>query len=120
MLARYRVRPGSLSSDPVWMHESALRVLRKARGTLPLTAEEERAVAEKTADFETALTFLKAKRAFFRRNWDEARRGFIAFDHASPDLRTKLVLAALRVSPRALRWSYRLRDRLLVGSSTEF
>ena len=120
VLVRYRVRPGSLSSDPIWMHESALRVLRKARSSFDLTPGEERAVEEKRVEFESALTFLKAKRAFFQGDWQEARRGFAAFDRQRPDLRTKFVIAALRVAPRALRWSYRLRDRLLVGSSTEF
>ena len=120
VLVRYRHRPGSLSSDPISMHRTALEALRKTRPMTSLTSTERAAVARLESEVMRGLVLVQAKRAFFDGDWDGASRGFAEFDRLRPSAKTKLVIAALHVAPRFTRVAYKLRDRWIYGASTEF
>jgi glycosyltransferase involved in cell wall biosynthesis len=64
VLLHYRRREGSLSSDLVWMHGSALKVLNKVGTSLALTEQEQRALEAAVHRFEGNKFFYEGKDAF--------------------------------------------------------
>ena len=119
-LARYRVRPGSLSADPVWMFQCIARVLDKAGATLPLTPDEVRALEAAKQRFAAQARFAEGKRRFFE---GDASGAIAAFRESNRRLRSPklaLVIAGLRLAPRTLLRLYELRDRYLFRTSTKY
>src|SRR5207302_3958916 len=102
VLVRYRRRAGSLSADPVWMCEHALKVLTKAERTFELTTAERRALKEAVARFRAMLSFNRGKRAFFR---GDAQAAINELAGANAQLRSPklaLTILGLRVAPQLL------------------
>ena len=64
-LVRIRKRPGSLSSNPVWMWGRGLSVLRKFENDLTLTPAEVAVLAREIRRFQANLDFFEGKKAFF-------------------------------------------------------
>jgi glycosyltransferase involved in cell wall biosynthesis len=121
VLARYRKRSGSLSSDPVWMCRSIVIVLDKCLAALPLTAEERKLTTMQRSHFLTLQRFHEGKRAFFRGDLTTANAALTEANRAMHSLKLSVVLAALRTAPGLLSLLYNVRDRLLFsGSRTKY
>lgn len=104
VLARHRVRAGSLASDQVWMYQHAIRVLDKVRTTLALSAGELALVEQRQAFFHEEMLLLQAKRALGSRDYAEARRLFGEYRSGHPTVKNRLIGAALGVAPGILRF----------------
>ncbi|HXG66240.1 MAG TPA: glycosyltransferase family A protein [Blastocatellia bacterium] len=116
VLARYRQRPGSLSSDAVWMCHHILRVLEKAGRCLDLTPDERDLLERQQAHFRAIKRLHEGKRAFERR---DAKGAIEALTEANAFLhkpKLKLALLALRFAPGLLLGVYKLRAWLLSGA----
>lgn len=120
ILTRYRKRLGSLSSDPVWMYRHILAVLDKCGRTMALSMVERDALFAATTRFRARLRLHEGKRAFFRREFAEARAKFTEANSHLHSAKLGLTVHALALAPRLLLRIYRLRDRLLFRASTQF
>jgi hypothetical protein len=110
-LLKYRVRPGSLTSDPVWLHQNALSVLEKVGRTMELTPGERRTLDQATRSRRAWLELELGKRAFQNGDAETAR---VHVDRANQQFQTRklsLVLALLRYAPWLLRMGSLMRDR---------
>lgn len=113
-LVHYRRRPDSLSADPVWMCEHALRVLDKVESSMQLSPSERAAWLEHRRSLRAELKRNEAKSAFAA---GDVRGALASLGEANAYLRSRklaLVLLLLRVAPRPLLWVYKLRHRLVV------
>lgn len=120
VLARYRRRRGSLSSDPVWMCRHALMVLEKAGRTLDLTPGEREALAGAVTRFRALQRFHEGKRAFFE---GDAKGAITGLSEANAFIRSRkisVMLLLLRLAPRLMLRAYDMRDRHLFGTSTKY
>ncbi|HJR34947.1 MAG TPA: glycosyltransferase family A protein [Gemmatimonadales bacterium] len=108
LLARHRIRPGSLASDRVWMYDHALAVLAKAREQLSLTPEETEVVERRREFFSDERTLALTKRALEDGDLPGARRLFRQYRRRRPTLKNLAVDLLLQVSPGLLQ---RLRRR---------
>lgn len=120
VLARYRRRPGSLSSDPVWMCEHILQVFNKARAQMTLTPDEQRTLDEESARLHAMLRFHEGKRAFFRRDTQAAISAMTEANAFYKSRKTAFAVWLLRVAPQLLLRAYDLRDRFVLRTSTKF
>jgi glycosyltransferase involved in cell wall biosynthesis len=106
VLLHYRRRPGSLSSDPVWMCFYDLKVLKKMRTAVDLTVEEARALEGAIHRFEGRKLFFEAKRDLIagdvRSAVDRLRRANLYLDNT----RIQMILLLLRLMPRLVRKAY--------------
>ncbi len=102
ILARYRRRAGSLTADPIWMSEHILKVLRKVKQTMELTASEHAAVDFQYEHFHALLRLLREANRFFRNK------------------KTAITLMMLRIAPRLLLRAYDLRDRFYFRMITKY
>lgn len=116
-LMKYRVRPGSLSSDDIWMRENLVNVLHKIRRTLSLTLEETRVIDDTIKRHTGELELMRGKRAFYQGHFDEARRNLAAANDILQRPKLKLAALALRIAPRVLLYTAQARDRRLLRSS---
>jgi glycosyltransferase involved in cell wall biosynthesis len=112
VLARYRLRPASLSADPIWMCASALRVLEKSDQTLPLRPEERACVWQHHAYLIAMRSFYEGKRAFLRDDHAAALKALADANTYFRSGRIRLILVLLRRAPRLLRHLYGLREML--------
>jgi GT2 family glycosyltransferase len=116
MLARYRRRPGSLSSDRVWMTTNILSVLEKAANTLDLTTAEREILDKQIADRRAALRLFEGKQALGR---GETTAAIARFKETNTYLRSpklSMVILALRHMPRLVSWVFAVRERFLAKS----
>jgi glycosyltransferase involved in cell wall biosynthesis len=119
-LVRYRRRRGSLSSDPVWVCENALRVLEKCERTMRLTDGESEALKGARARLHALLRFSEGKRAFSRGDTRAAIDGLKEANAFFGSRKTALVLFLLRFAPRLLRHAYEMRDRFIWRTNARF
>jgi glycosyltransferase involved in cell wall biosynthesis len=113
VLARYRRRAGSLSSDRVWMTSNLLAVLEKAARTLDLTATEEEVLSKEITHNRATLRLFEGKHALGR---GEAIVALNRFKEANEYLRSSkltLVIFSLRHWPRLLMWVFAARERFM-------
>jgi len=110
-LLRYRVHPGSLTSDPVWLHQNALSVLEKVGRTMELTPEERRTLDQATRSRRAWLELELGKRAFRNGDADTARIHLNRANQRLQQRKLSLVLALLRYAPWLLRMGSLMRDR---------
>ena len=118
-LVRRRLRPGSLTADPVWMCEHILRVIDKVGRTMSLTPAERELVAGRRAYFHATLRLHQSKRAFFNR---DARQAIDMLGEANAHFGSRkidLALVLLRLAPGLLLRAYDLRDRLVFKTNTK-
>lgn len=118
VLVRYRRHRGSLSSDPLWVCENALRVMDKAERTMSLTDEEREAVGRARSRFRATYSFYKGKRAFTEGDTKTAIECLKEANVFFRSRKTALVLLLLRLAPQLLLRTYDLRDRLILKTST--
>ena len=119
-LARYRRRGGSLSSDPVWMLKSALRVFAKFEARADLTPSQRAAVATQRTRFEAELHFYQGKKAFFDGDVPLAVAEMSAANAVYRSRKIALAVVLLRLAPGLLLLAYDLRDRLVFGQTTRY
>ena len=113
ILVRYRRRPGSLSADPVWMCDSALRVLQKMRTAVSLTDGERRALERSILRFQGQRLFYLGKRAFIA---GEMSSAITCLKHANNylhSLRISLIVRLIETLPNFSRTAYVWRTRIL-------
>jgi glycosyltransferase involved in cell wall biosynthesis len=119
VLARYRKRRGSLSSDPVWMCTHILMVLEKAEN-LELNAREREALTQAMTRFRALQRFHEGKRAFFKGDTKGAIDGLGEANAFLRSRKISLMLMLLRFAPRLMLRAYDLRDRHVFGASTKY
>lgn len=119
-LVRFRKRRGSLSSDPVWMTEHALRVYDKLAGVLDLDPARRTLLEERRAYFAATLARHRGKRAFFQLDAPAALAHLRQANAYFRSWKLGLVCALLRFAPQLLLGAYRLRDRLFLRAGTEY
>jgi glycosyltransferase involved in cell wall biosynthesis len=113
-----RLRPGSLSANPISMCQHIVRVFDKAMRELPLTPSQRVLVSERRAHFAALLRMHEGKRAFFN---GDARTAVEALTEANVHLRRRKLAAAvviMRVMPGMLLRAYDWRDRFVFKAST--
>ena len=120
VLARYRKRRGSLSSDPVWMCRHILMVLEKAERTLDLNMSERETLARAKARFRAMQRFHEGKRAFFEGDAKGAIEGLSDANAFLKSRKISLMLMLLRFAPRLMLRAYDMRDRFVFGASTKY
>jgi glycosyltransferase involved in cell wall biosynthesis len=118
VLVRYRRHRGSLSSDPLWVCENALRVMDKIERTMTLTDDEREVVGRARARFRATHSFYKGKRAFTEGDTKTAIECLKEANSFFKSRKTALVLVLLRLAPQLLLRTYDLRDRLILKTST--
>ena len=115
VLASWRRRAGSLSSDRIPMLRSLLTVFATWTRTMDLTSAE-RAVLKEQADHNRAILGLYEGKHALRTG--EAGAALVHFEQANAYLRSPklvLVIFLLRHVPRLIIWIVGKRERLLVG-----
>jgi GT2 family glycosyltransferase len=121
VLARYRKRSGSLSSDPAWMCRSIVTVLDKCLAGMQLSEADRRLVIAQRANFATLERFHEGKRAFFRGDLPAARTTLTEVNRTMRSAKLSMVLLALRVAPRLVSFLYNVRDRVVFrGARTKY
>ncbi|MGH9901549.1 MAG: glycosyltransferase family 2 protein [Pyrinomonadaceae bacterium] len=119
-LARIRRRPGSLTSDPVWMCQHILRVFEKAERTMNLTPDESKAVGRQRERFRATQRLYEGKRAFFQGDVETAISSLKEANSFFRSGKLALVLLLLRLAPQMLLRVYDARDRFVARTSTKF
>lgn len=120
VLVRFRKRRGSLSSDPVWMGEHALKALEKAERTLDLPPDDLEALRQETARYRALLDLARGKRAFFSREIEVAVGHLRRANRHFRSPKIALVCALMRHMPAMMLRMYSWRDRLILGTDTRF
>ncbi len=116
-LARYRVRPTSLSADRTRMTAGRLQSLRKGLEHPAVRPEEKEAGLATLAAFERELAVLQLRDAVREGGAGTRRLALdLAFDHRTP-LRTRVKALAAALAPRVARRLLRGRDeRVWLGA----
>lgn len=120
VLARYRKRRGSLSSDPVWICRHILLALEKSGRTLDLTPRERETLARQQAHFRALLRFHEGKRAFFAGDAKAAIKDLSEANALLKSRKLSVMLMLLRFAPKLLLRAYDARDRHVFGTSTKY
>ncbi len=108
VLAKYRKRAGSLSSDPIRMLDSALRAMdRIAR--YDLTPAQRVVVEAQRSRFAAGRHYEQARLALRGGDIRGAIAGFEAANALEPSRGTAALIALLRIAPRLLLAGYRMR-----------
>ncbi|HEX8749387.1 MAG TPA: glycosyltransferase family A protein [Pyrinomonadaceae bacterium] len=118
VLVRYRRHRGSLSSDPLWVCENALRVLDKFERNISLTDVEREALERARTRFRATHSFYRGKRAFTEGDTKTAIECLRQANIFFRSRKTAVVLLLLRLAPQLLLRTYDLRDRLILKTST--
>jgi glycosyltransferase involved in cell wall biosynthesis len=113
VLARYRRRQGSLSADPVWMCNNAIRVLHKMRTAVTMTDDERRTLEESIVRFEGKRLFYEGKRAFNDGDVPTAIERLKQSNKYLRSLRVSMIILLIRAVPTVARTAYLWRSRML-------
>jgi hypothetical protein len=106
VLVRYRRRKDSLSSEPVWMLDNAIKVLHKANVSLPLTKEEREMLEAAIVHFEGDRLFQEGKRAFLKGDVPTAIGCLQQANTRLHSLRIRMIVSLLRIAPSFARAAY--------------
>lgn len=110
VLARYRVREGSNTSNAMQLATHVLKILTKVGREMELTAEERAALDRQRAGMEAVVSLLEGKRAFIEGNTRTAITKLKAAAHHTKAWKLHAAIACLRVAPGLILWLYRLRE----------
>lgn len=113
VLVRYRRRPGSLSSDEVWMCTNAIEVLCKMRSAVSMSDEERRVLEDAIFRFKGKKLFYEGKRAFNTGDSPAAIELLQKSNSYLHSFRVSLIVLLIRVMPSMARTAYVWRSRLL-------
>jgi GT2 family glycosyltransferase len=110
VLAYYRMREGSHTSNSGSLHKNLLTILEKVARDMELTAEESSALNHQRAVITAMLSFSEGRQAFIE---GDVQTAITKLKAAAVYLKSwKLwgTIAALTIAPSILRWMYRLRE----------
>lgn len=113
---RYRKRAGSLTGDPLVGWRNYLRVLEKARRSLPLTAQDRAVIEQRSAYIIGMLNLYAGKQAL---QAGEPATALDLFTRANTTLQRRKLQWAIRllhVAPQWLVRAYGWRERYLYGA----
>lgn len=99
ILVRYRVRPDSLSSDPVWITNHVLKVYRKLSETLELNATDRACLQDAIDREEATLEFYMGKKALYAGRNQEAQERLARANRVLRSHKVTFSLLALRIAP---------------------
>lgn len=96
-LLRYRRREGSLSSNPVWMRQWAVKVLEKIEREFTLNDRDRAALKDGKARFQADIEYYRAKEALAKGDVRAAIGGFTAANRhlRQPGLALKILMLKL-------------------------
>lgn len=106
VLLRYRVRPDSLSANPVWMHSHAAAVLRKMQNSVSLTDQERKVVESSIRREDGFKLFFEGKNAFLAEDYPGAINLIQQSNRLLKSVRVGAILLALRTMPRICQLAY--------------
>ena len=109
-LLNVRVRAGSLSSNKQWMYRDFLKVLDKCEGNMSLTAAESKALTEMRSSYQARIQLYEGRMAFFKGDTKTALQRIAAANAYFKSTKLSAVLVGLRLFPRLLLATYRMRD----------
>jgi glycosyltransferase involved in cell wall biosynthesis len=112
-LLHYRIRPGSLTSNSLWTHTWAIKVIEKLEASLALTQEERDSLIARRRSIQTDIDLLLGKRAIGERDWTKAQTHLRRVSESRPNFKLSATLWMLRWCPTALAATLNTRDALL-------
>lgn len=115
VLAYYRERPGSLTSDGGGLLRNMITLLDRLEAKLELTAEERRVVARQRANATASLALEEGKWALWSGNHQAAVAKLRQADKHRRSWKLKAVIFALTIAPALVVWVYRRRDAESAG-----
>jgi len=118
VLAHFRKRRGSLSSDSVWMFGHVLRVLEKLDATLELTFSERKALKRQHRRITAMKRLYEGKKALFLGQIEEATQGLADANTYFKSRKIALTLRLIKLSPSLILRAYDMRDRFILKVST--
>jgi len=120
ILARYRRRQGSHTSDPIWTCQNFLKVLEKAERILNLTASEQQTLVQSRDRIQAALNLFEGKKAFFNGETKSAIKSLTKANRYFKSRKMALLIKLLPVAPRFFLRLYEARDHFVFKASTKF
>jgi GT2 family glycosyltransferase len=120
VLARYRKRPGSHTSDPLWLCRNFLKILDKITRTMKLAPVDDEVVERQRAWANAMVRLYEGKQAFFRGDASAAIEGLTEANAFFGSRKIALTLWLLRSAPRLLLRAYDVRDRFVLKTNTKF
>jgi glycosyltransferase involved in cell wall biosynthesis len=119
VLARYRRREGSHTSDPIWMCNHFLMVLEKSEKALNLTAKEHQSLLQSRDRIQAELTLCEGKNAFFNGDVKCAIKSFTEANVFFKSRKIALLIQLLPIAPGFLLRLYNARDRFFYKANTK-
>lgn len=111
VLAYYRIRDGSLTSNEVLLARNILKLLDKLKTKMELTVDEQILLEDQRAGLTAKLSLAEGKQAFILGDPQTAIRKLSAAERHKKSWKLRTVIVMLRVAPSMLHWLYRLRER---------
>lgn len=111
VLADYRIREGSLTSNDVPLTRNVLKLLDKLGSKMELTVAERAALDRQRADLGAKLSLAEGKQAFIQGKPQTAIAKLTAAAQYTKSWKLRTVIAALRIAPHTLLRLYQLRQR---------
>jgi hypothetical protein len=112
VLAYYRIREGSHTSDGVTLSRDLLKILDKVVREMELTAEERAALDHQRADIAAMLSLSEGKQAFLEGDTKTAISKLKVAATQTKSWKLGAAIACLRLAPGILLRFYRLRESL--------
>jgi glycosyltransferase involved in cell wall biosynthesis len=103
VMAEYRYRSDSISASRIKLHEAALLVLQKTRGSMTLSASEKEALDRTEQRLQSILMLERGKNMIVNGEFDQARAMLEKARETNSSWKIPLALLALRVFPGWLR-----------------
>jgi hypothetical protein len=110
VLAYYRMREGSHTSNEVILATNVLKILDKVGREMELTAEERTALNHHRADIAAVLSLSEGKEALLKGDTLTAISKLKVAAHHTKSWKLGATIACLRVAPAIVLWFYRLRE----------
>lgn len=114
VLARHRLRAGSLASDGAKLHASAIQVLENIDRTLPLPETTRSLIRTKQREWQAFCALEKGKECLSKGDTDEARNHLSEANAFYRSPKMKILLVALRVAPGLIRVAITVWNRLVL------
>ena len=111
VLAYYRIREGSHTSNDLRLTSNVLKVLNKVGREMELTVTERAILDRQRLDLEAKVDLLEGKKALIEGDLPTAVMKLTAAANHSPSWKLRAVVATLRLAPGLVRQVYRLRER---------
>jgi glycosyltransferase involved in cell wall biosynthesis len=111
VLAYYRIREGSHTSNDLRLASNVLKVLNKVGREMELTARERVTLDGRRLGLEAMVNLLGGKKALIEGDLPRALTMLTAAADHSPKWKLRATVATLRLAPGIVRQLYRMRER---------